>query len=575
MKKIRIHKRDLRRVLLTEVLPYETPFFFSNEGFYKYYHDKFNDSPLIIKKLIGNWKNERNQPKPSDLKTIPYSYEIRKNVIENRTLSLMHPAVQLQFVFLYSEFSHVMLNLCQRSQFSLRHPNAIASMFYGKEELNSDEKLQYCSNFFEYEKYNFLYNFFDSYEFNRLEKRFPHLRTFDISKCFDHIYTHTISWAVKSKSFAKEEIGRRTFDSDFDGLMQASNHKETAGILIGSEVSRIFAEIILQKVDVNIINKAEELDLRIGVDYNVRRYVDDYFVFSRNTEIGQQIMRLFSNELKIYRLGFNEAKTSDHIVPFMTSISSAKIELSSIFNDFFSSIFEKTAADEPFISWRVEGKSLRFIQKIKSTIKTHNINYVSVSSLIFSILEKRLKENIKLLSDISDSEESSGYMLFSLIEITFFIYAMDVRVSSTYKVTRICIEAMKAIENMPADIVDKVKKKIHDESMLIFDIEINKQPNLYMEIINLLAVCKLLGDEYRLPPKKIDNLVDVVNESHDDKIEYFLVVSILFYIGDDAFFISQKTELEKILLNRFTSVKLPFNRTDFTCLFFDLLSCPF
>ncbi|BCG63332.1 MAG: hypothetical protein methR_P1034 [Methyloprofundus sp.] len=60
-----------------------------------------------------------------------------------------------------------------------------------------------------------------------------------------------------------------------------------------------------------------------------------------------------------------------------------------------------------------------------------------------------------------------------------------------------------------------------------------------------------------------------------DKIEYFLVVSILFYIGNDAFFINQKTQLEKILLDRFTTVKSPFNRADFTCLFFDLLSCPF
>ena len=36
MKKIKIDIRDKYRVLLTEVLPYETPFFFSNEGFYNY-----------------------------------------------------------------------------------------------------------------------------------------------------------------------------------------------------------------------------------------------------------------------------------------------------------------------------------------------------------------------------------------------------------------------------------------------------------------------------------------------------------------------------------------------------------
>jgi len=35
MDKVVVRKHDRNRVLLTEVLPYETPIFFSNYGFYK------------------------------------------------------------------------------------------------------------------------------------------------------------------------------------------------------------------------------------------------------------------------------------------------------------------------------------------------------------------------------------------------------------------------------------------------------------------------------------------------------------------------------------------------------------
>ena len=55
---------------------------------------------------------------------------------------------------------------------------------------------------------------------------------------------------MKTKEIAKQQIKSFNFEQDFDKFMQHVNYNETAGIAIGPEFSRIFAEIIFQSIDV-------------------------------------------------------------------------------------------------------------------------------------------------------------------------------------------------------------------------------------------------------------------------------------------------------------------------------------
>ncbi|MBL0306631.1 MAG: RNA-directed DNA polymerase [Chitinophagaceae bacterium] len=126
-----------------------------------------------------------------------------------------------------------------------------------------------------------MHKFYESYQYHRCEKKFNHLFKFDISKCFDSIYTHSISWALFEKEVIKKYLGdsKKTFGNTFDNLMQKLNYNETNGIVIGPEFSRIFAELILQKIDLKVKNSLEGEGLIFKKDYEVYRYVDDYFVF--------------------------------------------------------------------------------------------------------------------------------------------------------------------------------------------------------------------------------------------------------------------------------------------------------
>jgi hypothetical protein len=65
--------------------------------------------------------------------------------------------------------------------------------------------------------------------------------------------------------------------------------------LIGPEFSRIFAEIILQKIDITIEKKLKENNYFLKVDYEMYRYVDDYFLFCDDSVLKDEILKLLKH----------------------------------------------------------------------------------------------------------------------------------------------------------------------------------------------------------------------------------------------------------------------------------------
>jgi hypothetical protein len=265
-----INKLDKYRTLLTEVLPYETPLWFTNVFFHKVCKNSgFKNIPPFIK----NYFFDKDASKTKNKARIPLNYRIKKDTIGERELSIMHPSKQLGVVAFYEKYKDILIYYCNQEETSLRRPVKVAGRFLlsksisdtqetiGIEEDNSER--EYCSSYFVYDKMGFIYKFYESYEFHRLEKKYPFLIKLDIARCFNHIYTHSIAWAVKSKDFVKRNLrpSHQSFANEFDRLMQAANYDETNGILIGPEVSRIFAEIILQRIDQDTISFLDKEDI--------------------------------------------------------------------------------------------------------------------------------------------------------------------------------------------------------------------------------------------------------------------------------------------------------------------------
>ncbi|MFG0805305.1 antiviral reverse transcriptase Drt3b [Pseudomonas fluvialis] len=580
MPKSRINKGDHARVLLTETIPYELPVIFSNDGFYQ--HIKNNRTHT--KNLLAEVR-EKNSWK------ISLSYKIKKDTHGARSLGLPHPTSQLDYIEFYKNYGSLITSLCSRSTISLRAPIKIAGFFYdieapkGKPHFNpeakeiidgaSDSESAHASSYFSYSKYNFLYKFYESYEYHRIEKKFNSLIRFDISKCFDSIYTHSIAWAVKDKNFAKENHTKISFENKFDEITRNSNHGETNGIIIGPETSRIFSEIILQRIDVDTISTLKKHGLELGRDYTVKRYVDDYFVFSKKEEVCKKIFKAFKENLEFYKLHINESKTQNLTTPFMTSLTIAKSQTRSFIYDFIDSHISKTEDGCEIITCKgsPSKKANRLIQEFKQIIFTHKSEYSGVAGIALSITLKKLNKIRTISSKENPDRESIFNLIYALLELCYFILSMSPRVRITYLIIQASTICLDIAKSLSYDHENNIKKKILDESILFLDLMTHdEKDDCKVESLNILILLSTLGDDYLLTPQKLHSLYEKI--SSDEKSCYFECVTFLHYIKNN----NKYEDLKKEILGKIECAVTLDKRaieSNTMHLILDCLACPY
>ncbi len=583
MRKIKINKEDKSRILLTELLPYEVPMLFSNEGFYSIVSN--NNYDYFFQKIKTNWGKKY---------ALPFNYEIKKNIYgETRTLSIIHPFIQHRYIELFEKYDSLMLHLCSKSPFSLRKIHKIAKFYFSpnfvfEEEsiVNPDKEVEpeildsetkYIKSYFTYKPIDLIYKFYDRNEFQRLEQRFNFMMEFDISKCFYHIYTHSITWAVKDKESAKLNSNKKTFENDFDKLMQLSNYNETNGILVGPEISRIFAEIILQQVDLNVLEEVNSTKYKLGVDYEIRRYVDDYFIFSNNTELLELIKNSFKKNLQFYKLYLNPNKSEIKTSPFISEIAVGKAELKKELVSFYNGLFEKTIKDDEEIETIKKINkpyiiSKKFIKEFQVIVKRNNLTYDSLSKDVVRFIKSKLVSVFK--NEDKLSEERSENFLLTMIDILFYCYSVNINTNTTFRISQVIVLITKYFENKTiVNIKHSVFSKIfRDSEFALTNFHRKQRKNdTSIETLNLLIALNKLGQEYKFSEKKISeffNLEDI------KKLNYFQIITLLYYFNNS---IEYKVIQEKIIENcvkRFSKEKA-FLNSELTLLFFDLINCPF
>ncbi|WP_223452741.1 MULTISPECIES: antiviral reverse transcriptase Drt3b [unclassified Pseudomonas] len=593
--KVRIRKNDEYRALLTETLPYEVPMLFSNEGLYLAAKDK----------LIDKLKNVHGLDIFKSQPTIPYKYKIRKNSFESRGLAIMHPAQQLETGVFYSQYDHLIVGLCQRSPFSLRAPASIASYYVERArssgnaaskdiqmETDGFEAIPNTgTSYFAYKKFPFLFRFYDSLEFLRLEKKFKQLTKMDISDCFNRIYTHTIAWAVKSKSHAKRNKTQSSFENSFDKLIQNANHGETAGIIIGPEVSRIFAEIILQRIDLEIVSRCTQLNLRLDVDYTIRRYVDDYFIYTNQVGVQDALKKLIPDALLEYKLAVNHAKTSDQVRPYITNTSisrhSISLNVAAFFNKYVeikSEASEETGKSSTVIYLKeIDNVTAAVVQTIAAVKRSigETGSYDATANYFLGMFKKFLSRMVgkKLKSEKAKPDNDLYFFLTAVIDIVFFYYSMTLRVRQTYQMSEIILMISKIMKSLPADLQDSLVRKIVDESRLIIQQANSDFPEHKIEVMNLLIVLRSLGDNYIFDSKLLSQIfdfeLDVDNKvTLKDNFDYFQLVFLISYVGGVPALQNMVRAAVNFSTDRF-ALKNWADEAENVFLFFDLLSCPY
>lgn len=588
--KVRIDKKDKNRVLLTELLPYEVPMLFGNDNFHR---RVLNGTHLYVLEKQTNTRTTKQF-------TIPYNYDISKGVGQDaRTLSIMHPQIQLEFVDFYEKYDTILEYNCQQSFFSLRKIEKIARHSYfsdlvfseddtlksAESEIADDEKGQTAvyKSYFKYDPIDLIYKFYERFDYKRLEQRFTFLMKFDISKCFYNIYTHSISWAVKGKEFAKETINNTTFEGAFDELMRRSNYNETNGIIVGPEISRLFAEIILSKIDREIYEQLSELGYSRSSDYDIRRYVDDYFIYTNDEKLSQEISSILKKSIESFKLYSNDAKHEFHKTPFITKLSIAKHDIKLLVDDFFDAVSEGYRDEESETEKLRIKKSgvhspikvaMNFIRDFQYIVRRNDLEYSQLNKDAVRLLASGLRKIIKRHDESNFKSEEYGDFILCFIQCVFYCYSLGMNASSTFKLSRCIVLIHKSMAYMPFSMRENLMLKIISEINNVTNIYLAKTApgNTNIDIINLIIAMSIFEDRCLLDPGKLMKLFRLNDENR--VLNYFEICTLLYYIKDFPQYRKIKSIIMKGVLKLF-DVKNAFTYSELTHLFLDLMTCPY
>lgn len=594
--KIKLNKNDFYRVLLTDVLPYEVPFIYTNEGFYK---------------KLTEWKREvkgKAQKKPllkevfypKDVsETYPIEYHIAKDSDSNRKLYIIHPSAQLKIVELYKKYHQLMSHLCSRSSFSLRYPEKMAYAYFSENKDSLDkfkdegvslegDDPKYASTFFEYKDFDFLYKYYDSYSFHRAERKFNNLYKFDIAKCFASISTFNLSLSMRGIFDHNKYCGEYSFESEFEKAMKYSNGNKSHGIVVGPEFSRVFSEVLFQSIDIKIKNsllnvmdgKGNYISLVENRDYILKRYVDDYFLFFNNENVRKLIYDISVKELEKNNLYTNESKNILLEIPFVTGVTLAKGKMKKILDDFFDIYHCASGADDIVISknmayYNKQANSL--IISIKGVLHECNVAYSNITGFFFTLVKTFLVKvdstKDKFSSEELEKEKFTRFMLI-LIEVCFFVYSMDYRVRSTYLVSQIVILINRITGVLEEVKSQRLKKKIYDEAYSVISSSLNKGLARSVESLNLLIAIRDIDINYQMEPDVLERTIGINN--NESNANYFSLMVCLFYTQNKIKYLQTRDKVVRVIIGKFSRCDYNIlNDSELLHLFLDSMSCPF
>ncbi|WP_430244915.1 antiviral reverse transcriptase Drt3b [Neorhizobium sp. DAR64861/K0K2] len=625
-----------QRSVLTDMLPFEVPPTFSNRGFYRFLRDKsieienkqlrwicetdaldrtmrllfgIDPTAVIATEVVTEWgkrKTRRSVPiKECQMATIPFNFRVAHN-LDGRTLSVVHPRNQVEVASFYTTHSALIIYHTSVSEFSIRHPVSVSRYAYFKDKLHEErldstvgleeEEREYeqLGSYFVYRKYRNIHRFFESYKYHRSEKKYDAMVQIDVSKCFDSIYTHSLPWAVLGKDQTKFSLdeSRTTFGGRFDALMQNLNHKETNGIVIGPEFSRIFAEIILQSVDAELIKQlAEGPKLIHKLDYEIFRYVDDFFVFYHEESTQHKIFETLQEILKSKKLSINTAKIKHYQKPIITEITVAKERISALLNSEIDPVCEEEPladiAMPPLRKLVCAVSANRLIILYKVAIKEAGVTYGDLLNYTFAIIENKVEKLLKAYVTSNMSARDRKRLcdaLLAIMEFAFFVYSASPKVNHTIRLCRIIATSVGFLhaQGLPYEQKHLLFKYVHDNVMQ--QLEKNKM-SVHREVESLYLLISLsqIGREYWLPVSVLlGHFLIKEDEGTGNYVRptgfmnHFSVTVLLSYIKDKVRYSKLKAFLEEHVITKLEHMKAHCpNDAETLIMLLDFVVCPY
>ena len=179
-----------------------------------------------------------------------------------------------------------------------------------------------------------------------LASSYPLILDLDISRFYDSLYTHSIPWATLDKNLAKQMFSNKTlkthWSDELDILVRNCNNRQTIGVPIGPDTSRIISEIILSRLDYLLCRPGSGLKTS-----QVFHNIDDYQFGVLDKHEAELAQSAFVRAIREYELRLNDFKTelSEGIAFAPSNWHTALVHLqdydgSTLIEKFFDSIYD-------------------------------------------------------------------------------------------------------------------------------------------------------------------------------------------------------------------------------------------
>lgn len=193
----------------------------------------------------------------------------------------------------------------------------------------------------------------------------------DISNCFSSIYTHfipSIPLGIERSLYCYNNPNVNSSDYDIylkynslDQKVRWLNKNQTNGLLVGPIFSKIIAEGLLTRIDIELSKK----------NLIFSRYVDDYEVYLNNENV-DDVISIFSSILNKYGLHLNYAKTEviefpfyvvenfDRIINSYVNNDKSDYDLMELFNYFYKIEKDGTKGAIRYLAKNIDGGIIEY-----------------------------------------------------------------------------------------------------------------------------------------------------------------------------------------------------------------------
>lgn len=144
-----------------------------------------------------------------------------------------------------------------------------------------------------------------------LAASYPVILNLDINRFYGSIYTHSIPWAALGKEEAKQRFADRTLSQHWsdklDKRVRNCNQRQTIGIAIGPDTSRILSELVLSRIDSELCATGTGLTAS-----QLFHSIDDYQIGVFDSQEAEKAQSLFQRIVHRYEMRINDFKTSQN-----------------------------------------------------------------------------------------------------------------------------------------------------------------------------------------------------------------------------------------------------------------------